>query len=56
MEAEGIQTIFKNQVLNGLFVMHTWKRNVISDLFAVLLELLRIIPSDLQRVHHLLFV
>lgn len=36
--------------------MHTWKRNVISDLFAMLLELLRIIPSDLQMVHHLIVI
>lgn len=31
-----------------LFVMHTWKINVVFGCFAMALELLRIVPSDLK--------
>lgn len=33
--------------------MNTWKINVILDLFAMPLELLRIVPNDLKLMHHL---
>lgn len=34
--------------------MNTWKINVMLDLFAMLLELPRIVPNDLKITHYLI--
>lgn len=39
-----------------IFAMHTWERNVVFDRFAMPLELLSAVPSDLKMEHHLIVV